>query len=93
MDLILFETSTTAEAEAIVEAVQAQDLWGVNMGTTSKASSSNSFALVQATPTRVLNLISATPETVDLVLQYADPPSFNNSTPDEMAWYLRGKLG
>ena len=92
MDIILFETSTTAEAEAIVEAVQAQDLWGVNMGTTSKASSNSSFVLIEATPTRVLNLIAAVPDTVDLVLQYADPPSFNNSTPDEMAWYLRGKI-
>lgn len=92
MNLILFETSSASAADDVVTAVQAQELWGVNMGTTSKASSYSKFVLIEATATRVSNLISAAPQGVDMLVQYSDPPSFSDSTPDEMVWYLRATL-
>ena len=92
MDVILFETSSTSAANDIVAAVQAGSLWGIDMGTTSKASSYSNFVAVQATATRVGNIMSAAPENVSIDVQYHDLYSFTDSTPDEKLWYLLGAM-
>ena len=92
MDLVLFETSSSSAADDIVAAVQAQRLWGIDMGTTSKSASYSNYAAVQATSTRVNEIITAMPDNVDAVLTYNDTPSFTDSTTDQKLWYLRGQL-
>ena len=92
MDIILLETPSSSEAEDIVAAVQAQSLWGVDMGTTSKASSYSSYAVVEATATRVSNLFPAMPEDVSMEVHIHDIYSFTDASSEEKLWYLRGKL-
>ena len=92
MDVILFETASSAAAEDIVAAVQAQSLWGVDMGTTSKSSSYSNYAVVEATATRVSNLIAAMPEAVSMEVHIHDVYSFTDASSEEKLWYLRGKL-
>ena len=92
MDIILLETSSSAAAEDIVAAVQAQSLWGVDMGTTSKASSYSSYAVVEATATRVSNLFPAMPEDVSMEVHIHDVYSFTDASSEEKLWYLRGQL-
>ena len=92
MDVILFETASTSAAEDIVTAVEAQQLWGVDMGTTSKSSSYSNYAVVEATATRVSNLIAAMPEAVSMEVHIHDVYSFTDDSSEEKLWYLRGKL-
>mgnify|MGYP003124866422 FL=1 len=92
MDVILFETASTSAAEDIVTAVEAQQLWGVDMGTTSKSSSYSNYAVVEATATRVSNLIAAMPEAVSMEVHIHDVYSFTDASSEEKLWYLRGKL-
>lgn len=92
MALLLIETNTTASAEDIVTAVEAGQLWGVDMGTTSKASSYSKFALVDLTSSRAHKVTSEAPDEVFVTLQIDTPSSFTDSTTEQKAWYLRGKL-
>ncbi len=92
MDMILFETSSSVAADDVVAAVQAQSLWGIDMGTTSKAAAHSNFVVVEATATRVSNIISAMPDNVDMQLHYHDIHSFTDSTTEQKLWYLRGQL-
>jgi hypothetical protein len=92
MDIILFETASSAAADEIVAAVQAQSLWGVDMGTTSKATSYSNYAVVEATATRVSNLLGAMPENVGMEVHVHDIYSFTDASSEEKLWYLRGKL-
>ena len=92
MDVILFETTSTSAAEDIVAAVEASSLWGVDMGTTSKAAGYSNYVVVEATANRVSNLISSMPETVEMEIHYHEIQSFTESTSDEKLWYLRGKF-
>ena len=92
MDVILFETASTSAAEDIVTAVEAPQLWGVDMGTTSKSSSYSNYAVVEATATRVSNLIAAMPEAVSMEVHIHDVYSFTDASSEEKLWYLRGKL-
>ena len=80
MDVILFETASTSAAEDIVTAVEAQQLWGVDMGTTSKSSSYSNYAVVEATATRVSNLIAAMPEAVSMEVHIHDVYSFTDAS-------------
>ena len=93
MDVILFKTNTAAAAEDIVSAVQAQSLWGVDMGTTSSASSYSTWAVVECTATRASNLLGSTPSNVDFEMHVHDICSFSDAASEEKLWYLRGKLG
>jgi hypothetical protein len=92
MDVILFETPSTQAADEIVAAVEASNLWGVDMGTTSKAAAYSNYVVVEATANRVSNLLSSIPEGVDMELHYHEIQSFTDSTSDEKLWYLRGKF-
>ena len=92
MDIILFEAASSAAAEDIVAAVQAQSLWGVDMGTTSKAASYSNYTVVEATATRVSNLFAAMPEAVSMEVHIHDVYSFTDASSEEKLWYLRGQL-
>ena len=92
MDIILFETASSAAADDIVAAVQAQSLWGIDMGTTSKAAAYSNYAVVEATATRVSNLLGAMPENVGMEVHIHDIYSFTDASSEEKLWYLRGKL-
>jgi hypothetical protein len=92
-DVILFKTSSAQAADDIVEAVVAQELWGVDMGTTSTASSYSVWAVVECTATRASNLLGSTPDNVDFEMHVHDICSFSDAASEEKLWYLRGKLG
>ena len=92
MDLILFETGSTSAADDIVSAVEASSLWGVDMGTTSKAASYSTYVVVEATANRVSNLLGSMPEGVDMEIHYHEIHSFTDASSDEKLWFLRGKL-
>ena len=92
MDLILFACSSTEIAEDIVANVEAQDLWGVDMGTTSKASSYSNFAVVECTATRATNLLGSIPKNVDFEMHCHNTCSFSDAASEEKLWYLRGKI-
>lgn len=91
-DVILFKTASSAAADDIVAAVQAQNLWGVDMGTTSSASSYSNYALVEATATRASNLLGSIPENVDFEMHYHNICSFSDASSEEKLWYLRGMI-
>ena len=92
MDIILFETSSTQAADDVVADVQAGNLWGVEMGTTSKSASYSNYAVVEATATRVYGLLDSVPENVGMEVHIHDIYSFTDASSEEKLWYLRGKL-
>ena len=93
MAIILIETSSTSAAEEIVTASETGELWGIDLGTTTKASTYSKYVLLELTATRSFNLANAAPEDdVTIELQENDPPSFTDSTSEAKSWYLRGKL-
>lgn len=92
MDIVMFETSSTQAADDIVADVQPGNLWGVEMGTTSKAASYSNFVAVEATATRVSNLLGSAPEDVDMEIHVHNIYSFTDAASDEKLWYLRGAM-
>ena len=92
MDIILFETSSTQTADDVVTDVQAGNLWGVDMGTTSKSASYSNYVVVEATATRVSNLLGAIPDGVSMEVHVHDIYSFTDASSEEKLWYLRGKI-
>tara|TARA_A100001515_G_scaffold35499_1_gene27676 strand:+ start:7865 stop:8149 length:285 start_codon:yes stop_codon:yes gene_type:complete len=92
MDVILFKASSASAADDIVEAVAAQELWSVDMGTTSKASSYSNFALVECTATRATNLLGSIPDNVDFEMHVHNISSFSHAACEEKLWYLRGMI-
>ena len=92
MAIVLIEMNSTSAADDVVTAVGAGQLWGIDMGTTSSASSYSKFALVDLTQTRANNVVAAAPDEAFVCIQDSDPSSFTDSTANQKAWYLRGKL-
>jgi hypothetical protein len=92
MAIIVFETTSPSAAEDIVTAVGAGELWGLDMGTTSKASSYSNFALVECTRTRSENLADYIPDGTAQILWDSEPPSFTSADISGKTWYLRGML-
>ena len=93
MAIILIEASSSSAAEEIVTTSETGELWGIDLGTTTKASSYSKYVLLELTTTRSFNLANAAPEDeVTIELQENDPPSFTDSTSESKSWYLRGKL-
>ena len=90
--ICLFETKSTSAADDIVAAVDTGELWGVDMGTTSKASSYSKFALVECTANRVLQMTDVIPEDVSLSVTEDDISSFTDADASGKTWYLRGML-
>ena len=91
-DVILLKTSSTQAADDIVEAVAAQELWSVDMGTTSKASSYSAYALIECTATRAISVLGAIPDGVDFEMHVHNICSFSDAAYEEKLWYLRGKI-
>ena len=91
--ICLFETSSTSTADDIVEAVEAGELWGVDMGSTSKSSSYSNYALVECTANRALQITDVTPDEIFLACMQDEVSSFTGATANEKLWYLRGSIG
>lgn len=94
MTTMLIKCSSSAAAQEIVDAVQAGQLWGVDMGTTSKSSSYSDYALVECTKTRNYALHDSVPDPDRfwIELSETDPDSFTEAQIPWKMWYLRGKL-
>lgn len=94
MMMMMFQCNTASTASQIVTDVEAGSLFGVSMGTTSKASSYSSWALVECTETRGNSISNADfdREDIQLSISTTAPESFTDSDGMEKMWYLRGKL-
>lgn len=92
--ILLFQCNTTSNASKIVSDVESGELFGVSMGTTSKASSYSRWALVECTDTRGNSINDSEYDRDDfqLCLSESAPENFTNSDAMEKSWYLRGKL-
>ena len=62
MTYILINCTSTGRAQDVETAANAGQLWGVDMGTTSKAASYGNYALIECSKTRNLALIDAMPQ-------------------------------
>ena len=94
MTVILIDCNSSSGANSIVAAVESGELWGINMGTTSKVSSYSHYALIECTNTRNLALMDNCPEDGSFSVEYSmnEPDSFTEGEPVSKAWFLRGKL-
>tara|TARA_R100000664_G_C2702326_1_gene102205 strand:- start:105 stop:389 length:285 start_codon:yes stop_codon:yes gene_type:complete len=94
MTLTMFFCSSASAASDIVSQVEAGELFGVDMGTTSKASSYSNYALVECTATRAkaLNNLELDANTYEICSFDSEPESFTHAAGNEKTWYLRGKL-
>ena len=92
MAIILIETTSPSAADDIVEAVEAGTLWGVDMGTTSKAAAYSDRALVECTKTRAGNLLFGCPENATVSVYDENPSTFTGATEHGQIWYLRGLI-
>ena len=90
--ICLFETKSTSAAEDIVDAVGAGELWGVDMGTTSKSSSYSKYALVDCTANRAIQITDVIPDDIFLSVTEDDISSFTDADASGKTWYLRGML-
>ena len=94
MTILTIKCSSSTTAQTVVTAVDAGELWGVNMGTTSKVSSQSNHVLIECTNTRNLALLDACPEGETYIVEYSisDPDSFTETDAISKSWFLRGKL-
>ena len=92
MAILFMETTSTSAADEIVAAVQAQSLWGVDMGTTSSSSSYSDRALIDCTKTRANSLMESCPDGVEISAYSESTPSFTSADDLCQIWYLRGLL-
>tara|TARA_R100001443_G_scaffold24962_1_gene37628 strand:- start:230 stop:520 length:291 start_codon:yes stop_codon:yes gene_type:complete len=92
--ITLIECNSTTAAQSVVSDVEGGELWGVGMGTTSKASAYSNFALVMATETRTLALLESVPDETkfDIRSSLIDADSFSESDVECKTWFLRGML-
>ena len=95
MTTLLINCSSAAGAQDVVAAVEGGQLWGVDMGTTSRAASYSNYALIECTKTRNLAIIDAIPDfnRFSAELGETEPDSFGDASQRCKVWYLRGKLG
>mgnify|MGYP003131593302 CR=1 FL=1 len=87
---LLFDAGSTKDT--VVSAIEAGELWGVSLGTTTKYSTEGTWILVQATETRCDNLLLAIPEEVAYASFLIAAPSVSDADSDGISWYLRAKL-
>jgi len=92
--ITIIECSSSAAAQEVVSDVEAGELWGVNMGTTSKSSSYSNWALVESNKTRNYALLESVPEgeRFEIRLSVIEFPSFTESGLESKIWFLRGKI-
>ncbi len=92
MSIILFETSSSTAADALVLEASQGALWGISLGTTTEAAAYSTFVMIKATYHRAMKLSDKAPAGVDLHILDLEPNSFTDAGLIEKAWFLRGKL-
>ncbi len=94
MSIITIDCSSSISAQVIVSAVEAGELWGVDMGTTSRVSTYSDRVLIECTNTRNLALMDVCPEgeTYNVEYSISTPDSFTEADAVSKAWFLRGML-
>ena len=94
MPIILIKCSSSSAAQQVVTDVQAGELWGVDMGTTSKVAAYSNYALIECTENRHLSLFDAEMDIDKYQIIYGttDPDSFTEAPVDWKTWFLRGML-
>jgi hypothetical protein len=94
MTLIAIQCSSSTSADQIVADVESGSLWGVDMGTTSKAVSYSNFVLIECAKSRNLKILDADRDLdkYELFYETTDPDSFKTARSDWKVWFLRGRL-
>ena len=92
MAILLIETTGSTASNNIVSAVGAGLLWGVSMGTTSKAACYSDRALIECSKSRADLLLINCPNEEAVSVYDGDPASFAASDEKCQIWFLRGKL-
>lgn len=92
--IIMIECSSSSVAQQVVADVEAGELWGVDMGTTSKAASYSNWALVESNKTRNLALYESLPEGEKFEIPFStiDCLSFTDADLESKIWFLRGRM-
>tara|TARA_R100000234_G_scaffold114461_1_gene89661 strand:+ start:80 stop:379 length:300 start_codon:yes stop_codon:yes gene_type:complete len=92
--LTFIKCSSSFAAQQIVDDVEAGELWGVDMGTTSKASSYSNYALVESNKTRNISLYKSLPDGDAFEIPYStiDCLPFTESDQKFKISFLRGKI-
>ena len=92
--ITIIECSSSSAAQEVVSDVEAGELWGVAMGTTSKATSYSNYALVESNKTRNYALLESVPDEdkYQIRLSVIEFPSFTESSLESKIWFLRGKI-
>lgn len=94
MAMALIKCSSSSTASNLVDEVETGTLWGVSLGTTTRATKYSNFCLLDITETRAMELYSVNPlpETYEFCTINAYVDSFSESGTEDKVWYLRGKL-
>ena len=94
MTSLLIKCSSSSAAQQVVTDVQAGELWGVDMGTTSKVAAYSNYALIDCNKTRHVGLFDADKDLDRYEITYAttEPDSFSEAPIDWKTWYLRGMI-
>ena len=95
INITFIQCLNASTANGVVSDVEAGNLWGVSMGTTSKAVSHSNYVLIQATQARTLELLDYVPdeEVFNIQSSLIDADSFSDADLDWKIWFLRGILG
>ena len=89
--LVCIECTSGAAARGFVEDAGAGSLWGVNLGTTSKAVAVGSYLVVGCTPTRASDLSHAAPGNPTVVV-VDDVPGVTQMSHDQAMFFGYGQM-
>ena len=94
MTVLLIKCSSPSAAQQVITDVEAGELWGVDMGSTSKAAAYSNFALIECNKTRHLSLFDAEKDPNRYQIDYGtiEPDSFSEAPTDWKTWFLRGMI-
>jgi len=92
MTLLLLEATSTSGATAIKAEADTGTLYGVSLGTTTKAATYSNLVLLELTQTRAFAICEVLPDEVESPMMDMDAMSFSSAGPECQIWYLRGML-
>ena len=92
--LTMIKCTSASAAQEVVSDVDAGELGGVDMGTTSKATSYSNWALVESNKTRNYALYQSLPQgdKYEIPFSTIDCVSFTDSDLESKIWFLRGRM-
>ena len=92
---ILIDAKSSSRATEILDAIAAQELWGVSLGTTTIGTEYANYIRIECTDNRANQLLAVVPnEEVDFLVLNCNISAFSSDGVDDnqRLWFLRGKL-